>query len=157
MGKRRDGREAAIQYLYQLDLNAQEFSARPEDFWKLQKDEDGQEFDASTRAYAEQLVAGVTSRLADVDRLIEKYAANYKLERIAAVDRNIIRLAIYEMFHCEDVPPVVAINEAIEIAKKFGSDESGKFVNGILDRVRGEVKRSPREAPARPRGGHRKP
>ena len=155
MGKRRDGREAAIQYLYQLDLNARDFSARQEDFWKLQKGEEGEELDASTRAYAEQLVAGVTSRLEEVDRLIEKYAANYKLERIAAVDRNIIRLAIYEMFHCEDVPPVVAINEAIEIAKRFGSEESGKFVNGILDRVRAEVRRSPRDAPPRPRTGNR--
>jgi N utilization substance protein B len=66
------------------------------------------------------------------------------------VDRNILRLAIYEMLYCQDVPPVVAINEAIEIAKKFGSDESGRFVNGILDRVRGDVKRPAREPSGRP-------
>jgi N utilization substance protein B len=151
MGKRRDGREAAIQYLYQLDLNGREFSAHADDFWKLQKDENGEELDAKTRAYAEQLVAGVIQNLQNVDGIIEKYASNYKLDRIAAVDRNIMRLAIYEMFHCEDVPPVVAINEAIEIAKRYGSEESGKFVNGILDRARGEVRRNPREATGRPR------
>lgn len=150
MGKRRDGREAAIQYLYQLDLNAQELTAHPEDFWKLQKGEDGQELDPGTRAYAEQLVAGVRAHLADVDGVIEKYAANYKLDRIAAVDRNILRLALYEMFHCPDVPPVVAINEGIEIAKRFGSEESGRFVNGILDRARADVKRPPRQAPNNP-------
>lgn len=149
MGKRRDGREAAIQYLFQLDLNGREFSAHADDFWKLQKGEDGEELDAKTRAYAEQLVSGVTQNLENVDRIIEKYASNYKLDRIAAVDRNIMRLAIYEMFHCDDVPPVVAINEAIEIAKRFGSEDSGKFVNGILDRARGEVRRNPREAASR--------
>ncbi len=145
MGKRRDGREAAIQYLYQLDLNARDLTARPDDFWRLQKDEDGREIDAGTRAYAEQLIAGVTQHMAEIDSVIEKYTANYKLDRIAAVDRNILRLALYEMFHCPDVPPVVAINEGIEIAKRFGSEESGRFVNGILDRARGEVKRSPRQ------------
>jgi N utilization substance protein B len=145
MGKRRDGREAAIQYLYQLDLNSRDLSALPEDFWKLQKSDEGEELDAQTRAYAEQLVAGVSKHIAELDGVIERYAANYKLERIAAVDRNIIRLAIYEMFHCDDVPPVVAINEAIEIAKRFGSEESGRFVNGILDRARADVKRNPRE------------
>jgi N utilization substance protein B len=150
MGKRRDGREAAIQYLYQLDLNGRDVTAEAQDFWRLQKGEEGEELDARTRAYAEQLVAGVAAHLPAVDALIEKYAANYKLERIAAVDRNIIRLAIYEMFHCDDVPPVVAINEAIEIAKRFGSEESGKFVNGLLDKVRGEVKRPPRERGQRP-------
>lgn len=149
MGKRREGREAAVQYLYQLDLNTRDFTARAEDFWKLQKDEDGREIDPSTRAYAEQLVAGVIQHIAELDGVIEKYASNYKLERIAAVDRNILRLALYEMFHCTDVPPVVAINEGIEIAKRFGSEESGRFVNGILDRARGDVKRAPRQ-PSQP-------
>lgn len=155
MGKRREGREATIQYLYQLDLNSQDLTARPEDFWKLQTGEDGRELEPATRAYAEQLVAGVTQHLGELDQVIEKYAANYKLERIAVVDRNILRLALYEMFHCPDVPPVVAINEGIEIAKRFGSEESGRFVNGILDRARGEVKRPPRQAPDRERRPNR--
>lgn len=150
MGKRREGREAAVQYLYQLDLHGQELNATVAEFWNLRTGPSQPAAAAHTRAFAEQLVAGVAQHAPEIDELIKKYAANYELHRIAAVDRNIIRLAIYEMLHCQDVPPVVAINEAIEIAKKFGSDESGRFVNGILDRVRGDVKRPAREPGGRP-------
>ncbi len=150
MGKRRDGREAAVQYLYQLDLHGQELNASIAEFWELRTGPSQPAATAATRAHAEQLVAGVAKHAEEIDGLIKKYAANYELHRIAAVDRNILRLAIYEMLHCEDVPPVVAINEGIEIAKKFGSDESGRFVNGILDRVRGDVKRPAREPSGRP-------
>src|SRR5215469_14177965 len=73
-------------------------------------------------------------------------SANYELKRISAVDRNILRVAIYEMLFCNDVPPIVAINEAIDIAKKFGTEESGKFVNGVLDRVKLDLNRPLRTA-----------
>ena len=146
MGKRREGREAAVQYLYQLDLHGQDLNASVAEFWDLRTGPSQPAAKPATRAFAEQLVAGVAKHAAEIDELIKKYAANYELHRIAAVDRNILRLAIYEMLHCDDVPPVVAINEGIEIAKKFGSDESGRFVNGILDRVRGDVNRPAREA-----------
>ena len=89
---------------------------------------------------------GVTTHIAEVDALISKFTANYDLHRIAVVDRNILRVGIYEMLHCADVPPVVCINEAIDIAKRFGSDESGRFVNGILDRVRADLPRPARTA-----------
>ncbi len=82
----------------------------------------------------------------EIDERIKKYAANYELHRIAAVDRNILRVAIYEMLFCPDIAPVIAINEAIEIAKRFGTEKSGGFVNGILDRVKGELNRPAREA-----------
>ena len=77
---------------------------------------------------------------------ITKYTANYELKRISAVDRNILRMAIYEMLYAVDVPPIVAINEAIDIAKKFGTEESGKFVNGVLDRVKLDLDRPLRTA-----------
>jgi transcription antitermination protein NusB len=146
MGTRREGREAAIQYLYQLDLNERQFSAAPDDFWSLRSASTKITPAPKLKAFAEQIVAGVAAHLEEIDARIKLYAANYELHRIAAVDRNILRVAIYEMLFCTDVPPVVSINEAIEIAKRFGSEESGRFVNGILDRVRAEIPRSPREA-----------
>jgi len=96
------------------------------------------------REFCETLINGVLANKAAVDELIQKYTVNYELHRIAAVDRNILRVAIYEMLFCNDVPPIVAINEAIEIAKRYGAEESGRFVNGILDRVKLDLKRPAR-------------
>src|SRR5207302_1122135 len=105
----------------------------------------------SVREFAENLIAGVNAHLAEVDARIVKYVENFGIERLAAVDRNILRLAIHEMFHCMETPPVVAINEAIEIARKFGGEDSSRFVNGVLDKIKGELTRPLREA-AVPRG-----
>ena len=146
MGKRREGREAAVQFLYQIDLHSGEAPAEGAAFWLLRAGPEGKPPQAKTRIFAEQLVAGVQAHAEEIDALIKKFAANYELHRIAAVDRNILRVAIYEMLHCADIAPVIAINEAIEIAKKFGTEKSGGFVNGILDRVKGELKRPAREA-----------
>jgi N utilization substance protein B len=145
MGKRREGREAAVQFLYQADLNAGQVAEGNADFWELRATPDSKGSTAATRTFAEQLVAGVQTNIETIDERIKKYAANYELHRIAAVDRNILRLAIYEMLFCNDIAPVIAINEAIEIAKRFGSEKSGGFVNGILDRVKGELTRPARE------------
>jgi transcription antitermination factor NusB len=93
----------------------------------------------------------VNANLAGVDARIVKFVENFGIARLAAVDRNILRLAIYEMFHCMETPPVVAINEAIEIARKFGGEDSSRFVNGVLDKIKGELTRPLREAAA-PRG-----
>ncbi|MES2573276.1 MAG: transcription antitermination factor NusB [Verrucomicrobiota bacterium] len=149
MGKRREGREAAIQFLYQLDLNRENPTELYSAFWSLRTGPGHESVSSKTRAFTEQIVAGVTAHIEEIDGHIKKSVANYDLHRIAPVDRNILRLAIYEMLFCTDVPPVVSINEAIEIAKKFGGEESGRFVNGILDRVRGELKRPAREATRR--------
>ena len=146
MGKRREGREAAVQFLYQADLNAGEAAPGNLDFWDLRVGSDKKAASASTRVFTEQLVAGVKANAAEIDEKIQKCAANYELNRIAAVDRNILRIAIYEMLYCPDIAPVIAINEAIEIAKKFGTEKSGGFVNGILDRIKGELTRPAREA-----------
>ena len=140
MGARREGREAAVQFLYQRDLNAGANTETLEAFWELRP------ANSKVRAFGMDIAQGVLSHQADIDERIRQAASNYDLHRIAAVDRNILRIAIFEMLFCPDVPPVVSINEAIEIAKRFGSDESGRFVNGVLDRIRGELKRPARAA-----------
>lgn len=145
MGKRREGREAAVQFLYQLDLNREVPTKLYEPFWNLRVGVGKENVPAKTRAFTEQLVAGVAAHLEEIDERIKKYVANYDLHRIAPVDRNILRLGIYEMLFCHDVPPVVTINEAIEIAKRYGGEESGRFVNGILDRIRCDLPRPSRE------------
>jgi transcription antitermination protein NusB len=150
MGKRREGREAAIQYLYQLDLNGHRLSSSTNDFWELRSLPGAAIAPPKLQTYADAIITGVLEHQAAIDERIQQLAANYELGRIAAVDRNVLRVAIWEMLYCPDIPPVVSINEAIEIAKRFGSEESGRFVNGILDKVRGELKRSSRE-PAAPR------
>jgi transcription antitermination protein NusB len=137
MGKRREGREVALQLLFHWDLNIQQSLDVTELnlFWEFRPAMSG------VRTFATNLLKGVISRQAMIDEKITKYTANYELRRISAVDRNILRMAIYEMLYADDVPPIVAINEAIDIAKKFGTEESGKFVNGVLDRVKLDLTR----------------
>ena len=138
MGKRREGREAAVQFLFQDDLNKTDPAAVAEvleEFWKLR------ESATRTRQFATELIQGVMQNHEAIDERIKRVTANYELHRIAAVDRNILRVAIYEMLYTTEVPPVVCINEAIEIAKRFGSEESGRFVNGILDKLKEETAR----------------
>ena len=141
MGKRREGREAAVQFLFQCDLNARPEQA--EDFWNLRP------ATQKIRAFSTELIEGVLAHLDEINAQIKKYVANYDLNRIGAVERGILRVAIYEMLYCDDVPPVVSINEAIEIAKRFGSEDSGRFVNGILDRVKLDLTRPARTSKAK--------
>jgi N utilization substance protein B len=142
MGKRREGREAAVQLLFHWDLNAQQplEEADLDGFWQLRT------ANQATKEFATRVASGVIAEQVIIDEKITRYTANYELKRISAVDRNILRVAIYEMLFCNDVPPIVAINEAIEIAKKFGTEESGKFVNGVLDRVKLDLNRPLRTA-----------
>jgi N utilization substance protein B len=163
MGKRREARERAVQFLFQHDLNPpDDLKAALEQFWESQRTaaiaEDkgaatwGQPTElppptadeAAVRLFAEPLVAGVLQHRDALDDVIKRHTKNWELHRIAAVDRNILRLAIYEMLHRDDIPPVVSINEAVDIAKKFSTQDSGKFVNGILDKVKGELMRPAR-------------
>jgi N utilization substance protein B len=160
MGKRREARERAVQFLFQHDLNPPEDLERAlNEFWESQRAaaiaEDkgpatwGQAVElpppsaeeAEMRLFAEPLIRGALQHRDAIDEQIKKHVKNWELHRIAAVDRNILRLAIYEMLHREDIPPIVSINEAVDIAKKFSTQESGKFVNGILDQVKGELMR----------------
>ncbi|XHR27083.1 MAG: transcription antitermination factor NusB [Chthoniobacteraceae bacterium] len=140
MGARREGRETAVQFLYQRDLNAGVSAETLQEFWDLRPAV------KKVRDFGLAIAQGVMEHQEEIDERIRAAAANYDLHRIAAVDRNILRIAVYEMLYCPDVPPVVSINEAIEIAKRFGSDESGRFVNGVLDRIRGELPRPARAA-----------
>ena len=130
MGSRRDAREFAVQILFQLDFNPGELEPVLASFWAESKTT------AKTREFVEQLVKGVLANREAVDASIEKCAQNWSLVRMAGVDRNIIRLAVYEMLFREDIPHPVSINEAVSIAKSMGDVGSGRFVNGVLDRVR---------------------
>src|SRR5437660_11969274 len=139
MGKRRRAREAAIQYNFWRDLQHGETPKQMDDFWEFCP------VKRNVREFAEPLIQGMVAHQEQIDERIRKYCENYNLDRISTVDRNVLRLAIYEMLHRDDIPPVVSINEAIELAKTFGGAESGKFVNGILDRVRKDLDRPARE------------
>ena len=142
MGKRRRAREAAIQYHFWRDLQRGAGPEKIEDFFELCP------VKPTVREFAQPLIEGLVAHLPEIDERIRRYSENFDFNRIAAVDRNILRLAIYEMLYRDDIPPVVSINEAIELAKTFGGAESGRFVNGILDRVRKDLTRPLRE-PAR--------
>ncbi len=145
MRKRTRSREFALQILYRLDLNSASTEEVFEDFWKdrtdlalSDKEKEVIELDkkdSDIRAYAEKLVKGTFDRLAAIDEIIERYASNWKVDRMAYVDRNILRLSTYELCHLEEVPVKVAINEAVELAKRYGEPDSSKFVNGILDKI----------------------
>ena len=139
LGKRRLAREIAAQFLYQHDLNGGAVDEALTMFWQAQH-----ETADTTRKFAEELIRGSVEHAPEIDEKIKKYTEHWELQRIAAVDRNILRLAIFEMLHREDIPPVVSINEAVDIAKKFSTEDSGKFVNGILDKVKGELMRPAR-------------
>ncbi|MBI3191837.1 MAG: transcription antitermination factor NusB [Pedosphaera parvula] len=163
MGTRREARERAVQFLFQYDLNPPEnLEAALDRFWDSQRDvaiaEDkgaatwGEKLvlppvtaeAASVRLFADPLIRGTLEHRKQIDAEIVKHTKNWDLQRMAVVDRNVLRLAAYEMFYREDIPPVVSINEAVDIAKRFSTEESGKFVNGILDKIKGELMRPSR-------------
>jgi len=163
MGKRREARERAVQFLFQYDLNPPEnLELELATFWNSQRaaaieDEKGPAKwgevtelppptveETEMRLFSEPLIRGVLQHRDAIDEHIKKHAKNWDFHRIAVVDRNVMRLAIYEMLHREDIPPVVSINEAVDIAKKFSTEDSGKFVNGILDKIRSEILRPAR-------------
>ncbi|HXG49696.1 MAG TPA: transcription antitermination factor NusB [Methylomirabilota bacterium] len=164
MGKRREARERAVQFLFQYDLNPPEnLDAALDQFWDSQRAtaiaeekaparwgqkparvEPPTADEAAVRLFADPLIRGVIEHRDELDETIRKYAQNWDLKRMAAVDRNVLRLAIYEMMYRLDIPPVVSINEAVDVAKKFSTQDSGKFVNGILDKVKGDLMRPAR-------------
>lgn len=146
MGRRREGRETAVQYLFANDLHEGAGNPSPEEqaaFWELHSASKG------VREFAEVLIQGVLQNLPQVDGYIVKSCQNFSLERIGGVERNILRLGIYELLHTPALPAAIIINEGIEIAKKFCANDSTRFVNGILDRIAREVR------PDEPRGGRK--
>ena len=137
MGTRRNSREAALQFLYQEDFTIgidQQFGydlvERFDLFCALFQ------VNKKARTYALVLLQGISENIEKIDHLIADAASNWRIERIASTDRNLLRIAIFEMLQMTDVPPQVAINEAVEIAKRFAGEDSPKFINGVLDAVR---------------------
>lgn len=133
MGMRRKGRELALQALYQVDVLGDDTGNGVRTFWEHC------EAPAEARTFGEDLVGGVLEERARIDALIAASSENWRLGRLSHVDRNILRVATYELLCRRDVPATVAIDEAIEIAKRFGTDESATFVNGVLDHIASAV------------------
>ena len=139
MGSRRKAREAAVQMLYQMDLSgisAADAADAVGLFWKhlgvpVERDE-----------FADQLVLGYARASEEIDAKIRAVSRHWRLERMSRVDRNIIRLGAYELMHIADIPRRVTLNEAVELAKRFGNEESPAFVNGVLDRIAEEVQKA---------------
>jgi N utilization substance protein B len=132
--KRRKAREYALQMLFQLDFKIEKSENRDlEVFWSDKKE------NTEVKKFTEELVRGTVNKLNNIDSVIGKAAENWVVQRMSAVDRNILRFAAYEILYMKDIPSAVTINEAIEIAKKFSSGESAPFINGVLDRIAKEV------------------
>lgn len=136
MRKRTLAREYALQVLYQIDITHDGSNAALENFWQAHIDE---EIAQELKDFTSQLVKGVADNLEAIDKKISHYAANWKLERMAAVDRNVLRMSCFELLFREDIPPKVSINEAVDLAKKYSGLEAGKFVNAILDKIKSEI------------------
>ena len=139
MGSRRKSRELALQALFYMDLQKCFGPEMVERFSSVFPPS------AQTQAFFSRLVNGIMAARPTVDALIERFSSNWKINRMGGVDRNLLWIAVFELLYCEDIPAKVSINEAIDLAKKFGTEESGAFINGILDSIRlaidsGEVK-----------------
>jgi len=133
MRKRTKAREFALQILYQLDITHESADAALDNFWAAHLEE---EVGDELKAFTSELVRGTRENVEIIDASISKFAANWHLKRMAAVDRNILRLGSFELMFREDIPPKVSINEGVELAKKYSGIEAGKFVNAILDKIK---------------------
>jgi len=142
MGKRRLAREYCLQTLYLADvaaISAEDFSsAMGEVFYDL---------DPEAKQFADKLSNGTLSEMAELDKIIQSYAHNWKLSRMSAVDRSILRMATYEIIHCPEIPLPAVIDEAIEMAKRFSTENSGRFINGVLDRLKEQRRADKAEPP----------
>jgi transcription antitermination protein NusB len=129
MGARRRSRETAMQALFYMDIR--------NDIGQEMFDRYCQNFPPSKKIepFFGQIVEGVMAAVVKIDAVIESYSSNWKLSRISGVDRNIMRVAVYELLYCSDIPTKVSINEAVDVAKKYGTEESGAFINGVLDSI----------------------
>lgn len=134
MGARRTGRERALQALYQLDTDPRLGTQGALDAAWTAHDDEGPK-DPAADTFAKDLIAGVQAHLAEIDQLLEEHSHNWRLERMQRIDRNVLRLGVYELKFMPAVPRKVTINEAVELAKTFGNEASGSFINGLLDRI----------------------
>jgi N utilization substance protein B len=130
MRRRSSSREHALKILYQFDIVKRPIEAVIESYWGAEESKDEEVI-----TYANLLVKGIRANTDAIDNKISEYATNWQLKRMAVIDRNVMRIGLYELKYTTDIPPKVAINEAVELAKKYGDLESSKFVNGILDKI----------------------
>ena len=133
MRRRTLAREHALKILYQFDICKRPLEAVLADYWKSDDTKDIK--DEEITGYAATLAKGVCANLKAIDEKISDYATNWQLKRMAVIDRNVMRIGLFELKYSTDIPPKVAINESVELAKKYGDLESSKFVNGILDKI----------------------
>lgn len=140
MGHRRRSREFALQVLFQLDLAASPVDAVLESFWT------DREADEEVRLFTERIVQGVIDDREEIDRRIEETSEHWRLKRMAVVDRNVLRVAVFEL-QAGETPAAVVIDEAIEVAKRFGNEGSGGFINGVLDRLRKRLEKETGDRP----------
>ncbi|PJC48870.1 MAG: transcription antitermination factor NusB [Candidatus Omnitrophica bacterium CG_4_9_14_0_2_um_filter_42_8] len=132
MRKRTFARECALKILYRIEISRESIEDSLKDFWSKSADS----ADKESHDFTEILVKGTYENLAAIDGMISKYTDNWSISRMAVIDKNVMRMCIYEMLYRDDIPLNVSINEAIELAKKYGDVDSGKFVNGILDKIK---------------------
>ena len=137
MGQRRVARESALQILYQLEFDLPEAEAAVATFWKKKRGT------AEAKEYSHWLVEGISAHREEIDAAIQSVSEHWRIPRMALVDRNILRLAAFELLHGRSIAPAIVINEAIEIAKKFSGPEAAVFVNGILDALRKKIHARP--------------
>jgi transcription antitermination factor NusB len=134
MRKRTKARENALKILYAIDITRNVPKECIDKYWK-----DSEEKDVEVKTFANSLVLGVLNKNKEIDKTISECATNWQLGRMAVIDRNILRFAAYELLFADEIPPKVTINEAIDIAKRYGDSESGKFVNGVLDKINKDI------------------
>ena len=133
MRKRSLARDWALKILYQTDITGRDINRTIEAFFA--EEENQEHTEPQIEEFCKRLVLGVHGNIAQIDQKISQYATNWQLKRMAIIDRNVLRLGVFELQHTSDIPPKVTINEAVELAKKYGDLESSKFVNGILDNI----------------------
>ncbi len=145
MGKvtgRRLAREWAVQFLFQTEFNPDDLEQAIADFWN-----DAEKNPADRdRNYVEEVIRGVIEKRREIDRTIGRYTENWDMDRLGVLDRTVMRVAVFEMLYRGDIPPVVSINEAVEIAKAYSGRDSGRFVNGVLDRIQKDLDRPSRSS-----------
>jgi N utilization substance protein B len=129
LGARRKAREIALQMLYQMEVNPGELEAALELFWK------GLSASQPVKEFVNRIVEGVHGRREEIDKLLAKHSEHWRLDRMDRVDKSILRMGVFEIMFCDDIPVKVAMNEAVDLGKKFGAAESGAFINGILDKI----------------------
>lgn len=135
MGRRRKAREVALQVLYQIDVSKTEVKEAMELFWNNFKAPE------EVKEFSSRLIEGTWDHIEEIDRLISGCSQNWSLKRMAKVDRSILRIATYELLYCQDIPFRVTLNEAVDLGKEFGSENSGSFINGVLDALYAKLRK----------------